>query len=191
MESTTTAKTVTIAKGRVIDPCRRFVPVIAALCLVLSSCATQGESHPSAVTLESEIGSLHVELVARQGSGEGEVCATSTVRVAGELDGVNEECGSTAPPTPIVAGYFTAEMRLEGFTYSWGVLRTDVDQIVPSENVAVDYKRMSLRGYSDCCVLYLAVVRGDDRERALADLSLLDSAGSVLETLPLQLPGAP
>jgi hypothetical protein len=163
---------------------------IAIASLISASCAPTGGGGTPRVELESKAGGLQVDLVASPGAGKGEVCATLTVHLAGAADSVDEECGSTASPTPLVGGYSVADLNLEGYTYSWGALRSDVHGIVPSEGVAVDYDTLPLKGYSDCCVLYLSVVQGSEATRALANLQLVNSEGGTVGMLPLRSPGA-
>lgn len=164
---------------------------VALLCTFICSCAPQGENRAPAVTLESSTETLSVLLVARQGDNYGEICATLTVSLDGEVDDIGEECGSVSSPTPIVGGYSVAELHLDGFIYSWGALRMDVEQIKAPENVVIDQDRLLLEGYEDCCVLYLATLRSGDPAHGVATLRLLDVEGQEQETVALQLPGPP
>lgn len=171
---------------KVVQPSGACVAVLLAA-MGLSGCAaTEGSGSSEKVELASTHGDLQVDLLARRGSGEGEICVAVTIATRGEIDGASEECGAVSSPMPMIGGYSVGEMHEENFAYSWGVFRNDVAEVKASSGVVVDTERISSIGDQDCCVVYLATVMGDADERAAADLVLYGADGSELSVHSLR-----
>ncbi|MFC4628286.1 hypothetical protein ACFO6V_08570 [Promicromonospora alba] len=163
---------------------RAFVATVALACSACAAGDAEPEQPPT-TAVTTTAGDLTITVEATASETRGEVCATVTIARSQEVLAIDEECGSTAVPPPLVGGYSISDLQAEEVAYSWGLLRDDAQLSETSQGLTTETAAISLSGVPDCCLVYVAAMSGDSDNRKQAFIKITSPDGNESELVEL------